>query len=438
MNVPRVRSALLLCLASVLLTGCQRKEPAPTPPAPQEVQLRHYFSFGAPYTSSMETLARDFNAGAPGFTLHAQALPHEEFKTRIHEDLARHQTADLYTYWAGARVRSILGQLQPLDDVFPRAELTRLFGSAVVDSASVYQGKAYFVPISQHFVGFFYNKKIFAEHRLQPPKDWAGLLAVAKTLKARGVTPFALGAESRWPAQFWFDYLLLRTAPLDYRQRLMAGEASFDDPQVRHVFTLWHGLLKAGYFNERPNSLAFHTGAGMMLYRGEAAMTLMGTWLSGYLERPELAWEEGSDFGFFPFPVIDPSLPNVALGPIDGLVLPKDAKNPAGAKAAMRYLAKAGSQASISRAMGAVAPNLQVLDRHYSPFKLALREQISRADAWAFNYDLATAPERAEIGLNLFRDFLDAPDQYRSQLKHAAAQMQALDEAVPAPDMATP
>jgi hypothetical protein len=89
----------------------------------------------------------------------------------------------------------------------------------------------------------------------------------------------------------------------------------------------------------------------------------------------------------------------------------------------MWHLAKAGSQASISRAMGSIAPNLMVLDRHYSPMKRAIRADISRAHAWAFNYDLATVPERAEIGLALFGAFLDAPDQYRSLLKTAAAQM---------------
>lgn len=37
--------------------------------------------------------------------------------------------------------------------------------------------------------------------------------SIQDTLKAKGVVPIALGAKDQWPAQFWFDILLLRTAP---------------------------------------------------------------------------------------------------------------------------------------------------------------------------------------------------------------------------------
>ena len=57
-------------------------------------------------------------------------------------------------------------------------------------------------------------------------------MAACKTLKGAGVKPFALGSKNRWPAQFWFDYILLRTAGPEYRAKLMAGEASYTDPEV--------------------------------------------------------------------------------------------------------------------------------------------------------------------------------------------------------------
>ena len=51
--------------------------------------------------------------------------------------------------------------------------------------------------------------------------------------------PISLGSMNRWPAQFWFDYLLLRTAGPDYRATLMAGEAAYTDPEVVNAMTLW-------------------------------------------------------------------------------------------------------------------------------------------------------------------------------------------------------
>ena len=163
-----------------------------------------------------------------------------------------------------------------------------------------------------------------------------------------------------------------------------------------------------------------------MVYRGEAAMTLMGTWLIGYYNGPEYKWREGDDYGFFPFPVIDPNIPPVALGPIDGLVLAKNAKNSAGAKAALRHFSSVRVQEAMSRGTGAIAPVLGASELAYSPMKLGIRREISAASAWAFNYDLAASPETAEIGLRLFAEFIEFPDQYKILLEKTEQRMKQL------------
>ena len=265
---------------------------------------------------------------------------------------------------------------------------------------------------------------MFAAHKLKPPKTWDEFIALAETLRAQGIVPLALGSRARWPAQFWFDYLLLRTAPLDYRQRLMAGKASFTDPEVVRVFERWHDLIKRGFFNQHPNELEFDSGAALMVRRGEAAMTLMGTWLIGYFNDPAVVWSEENGYGFFPFPTIDPDIPPVALGPIDGLVVPQAARNMAGAKALVRHFAGRGVQETISRGTGALAPNLEVdAGKIYSPLKMEVGAEVARASAWAFNYDLATPPERAAIGLDLFAEFVEFPGQYKYLLDAAEVRL---------------
>ena len=62
-----------------------------------------------------------------------------------------------------------------------------------------------------------------------------------------------------------------------------------------------------------PNDIDFARGSAAQVFRGEAAMTLMGSWLIGYYAGPEYDWREGEDFGFFPFPEIDARVPRVAL-----------------------------------------------------------------------------------------------------------------------------
>ena len=373
----------------------------------------------------MDKLAAEFNRTNSGNTLTATQLDHESFKSSIRDDFRLGNTADVYSYWAGERVQSIVEQLSPVDDVLPQAEMKKLFGAAIVKSACTYNGRTYLVPLTQHYVGFFFNKKIFAQHGLTPPKDWNEFIRISEKLKATGVIPLALGSKSRWPAQFWFDYLLLRTATLEYRHKLLSGRASFNDPEVVRVFSMWRDLIKRGLFNKNTNDIEFDSGAAMMVRRGEAAMTLMGTWLIGYYNSPEINWHEDSEYGFFPFPIIDPQIPLVALGPIDGLVVPKQAKNAAGAKAVVKYFAGSAAQKIMSQGSGAIAPNLEVGHENYSPLKLAVQDEILRSRAWAFNYDLATLPVRAEVGLNLFAEFLEFPDHYKILLDKAEIRMKS-------------
>jgi ABC-type glycerol-3-phosphate transport system substrate-binding protein len=419
------RSVLRVVLFLLLMfnaAACQRVV-EDSPSQPRNISFLHYFSFSGALAASLESIAVDFNRQHPGFLLSMTPLDHESFKSSIQDDLRLNNTADVYANWAGQRVQSIANKLRPIDDLLPAAEMDALLFPQWIRSASIYDGRTYLLPLTQHYVGFFYNKSIFARYGLTPPKTWEEFLSLGERLKAKGVVPLALGSKSRWPAQFWFDYLLLRTAPLAYRQRLLSGQAAFNDPEVQRVFSLWRELIKRGFFNAHPNELEFDRGAARMVRNGEAAMTLMGTWLIDYYNSPGALWIEGSDYGFFPFPRIDRQIPRVALGPIDGLVIPLSAKNADGAKAVLRYFARPEVLIRISKASGGMAPGRAIPESHYSPLKKAVHAEIAGASGWAFNYDLAAPPDRAEIGLDLFAEFIEFPDQYRMLLDKAESRL---------------
>ena len=146
----------------------------------------------------------------------------------------------------------------------------------------MYNGARYLVPFGYHYAGMFYNAKVMADAGVTEfPTTWDGFLALCADLKAKGVTPIALGSKNRWPAQFWFDYLLLRTAGPDYRAKLMAGEAAYTDDEVKAAMGMWKDLVDAGYFAPNANADGW-TDASDRVARGDAAMTLMGTWITGY------------------------------------------------------------------------------------------------------------------------------------------------------------
>ena len=423
--------AWLACLMGfIVLTGCERAPDQKADKAAKTaITFLHYFTDSL--SGGLDDMARIFNSQNSRYELKAVSLDHEAFKTSIQDTHKSGHPPDMYSYWAGARTASIVADLEPLDDLWQQAKLDARFAPSLVRAASDYQGHKYLLPLTQHYVAFFYNKKVFEAQHLQPPATWDQLLAVCAALKAKGIVPIALGAKEKWPAQFWFDLLLLRTAPYEFRQKLMAGQARYDDPKVRAVFARWASLLELGYFNASPNELAWDSGANEMVYQGRAAMTLMGTWNIGYFGNDAHRWVAGRDYDFFPFPRLLSGLPTVALGPIDGLVVPKKALNREGAKQALAYLAGVEAQQAISRGSGALAPNIQVPRSFYSDIQQRVISEIEQSPHFAFNYDLATPPAVADLGLRAFSELLAFPKAHPQILKQlsrdATARFQALN-----------
>ena len=113
----------------------------------------------------------------------------------------------------------------------------------------------------------------------------------------------------------------------EYRAKLMAGAASFNDLEVMEVFEHWRLLINNGYINQNCNDIDY-TDATKMIYEGEAAMTLNGTWITGDFENI-YHWKGGEDFDIFAFPSINSNVPDVVVGVID-LILQAKTENHTG------------------------------------------------------------------------------------------------------------
>ncbi len=379
----------------------------------EKVTFFHYFS--GTLAGGIGDMVDLFNKENPQYLLTHTPVDHEAFKTSIRVMLSGGNPPDLFSYWAGARVQFIVDadRLEPIDDVFEKNHLNTLFSDAV-NQGCTYNGHKYFLPLTQHYVAFFYNKAVFEKVGVTPPTTWDEFLQVCDKLKAAGIVPIALGSRERWPAQFWLDYPLLRTAGPDYRAKLMAGKASYTDPEVVKAFELWKDLLDKGYFNDDPNAYDW-AEASVMVGTGEAAMTLMGTWFM-QLDK-QIDWKAGEDYDYFPFPVVDSAVVDCAVGPIDGVVLAQEARAKEAGKAVLAQLAEVGPQTAFNTDSGAIAPNRDVPDSIYNALQIRVKKVLSTVPNWAFNYDLATPPPVADVGLDAFTKFIDSPEDYMKILE---------------------
>lgn len=378
----------------------------PAVAADSEMTISHYFT-GNVGLAGIQAFFTEFKKQT-GITVVDSPIGHEDFKTDILVRAAGDKLPDVFSYWAGARTQFVVsaGKLAPLDELWSKGNLNSVVAKPIAVAATLYDGKRYLVPIGYHYAGLFYNPKVMAKAGVSAtPTTWDELVSLCKTLKSKGVDPIAIGSKNRWPAQFWFDYILLGTAGPQYREDLMSGKASYADPQVKKAMTLWKSLVDAGCFALNSNANDW-TDAADLVSRGDAAMTLMGTWITGYWNDAGLKPVE--DYDVFSFPTIDPKVPTSVVGPVDGFVMAKNADHPEAAGAFLKFIVTDEPlQANWAKVQGALSPNVNVGEASYTPVQKKALGFVKAASGFVFNYDLATPPPVAEVGLNMFAKFLN-------------------------------
>jgi multiple sugar transport system substrate-binding protein/raffinose/stachyose/melibiose transport system substrate-binding protein len=424
----------IMLILVMLLSACQPaaapEEPAAPvePAAPEEPEapasmektqanIVHYFS-GDMGKKDMSTIIEQFNAQSETCEIIDNTTGHEDFKTQILVMLAGNNPPDVFSYWAGARVQFVVDSdaLMELSDFWEAENLDEVVSSGIHGS-TIYNGGVYSIPQNFHYAGFFYNPKVMADAGVtEMPETWDEFLAACEKIKATGVYPIALGSSDRWPAEFWVDFLISYSAGHEYRAKLQAGEAAFDDPEVMEAMSLWNDLYQAGYFYPDANAY-FYTDAADQVANGEAAMTLMGTWITGYWDGNGLV--AGEDYDLFPFPVINPDVPVATFASTDSWAIPADAKNPECAKEFIAWALKPDMQLLWAMGQGALPAAAETDTSSFNPVMAKALNYIKSGTLWLPAYDLSTTPPNAEIGLDLMALMANDPSQYATYLAEA-------------------
>ena len=129
---------------------------------------------------------------------------------------------------------------------------------------------------------------------------------------------------------------------------------------------MWKELVDAGYFVDNANADDW-TDAADKVARGEAAMTLMGTWITGYWNGNGL--KPGDDYDFFEFPTITDGVPNAVGRPGRRPGDLRQCRQPGGRRAAPRLpgLRRRGAGATGRTIQGALSANVKVDPASYTP-----------------------------------------------------------------------
>ena len=148
--------------------------------------------------------------------------------------------------------------------------------------------------------GVYYNKQVFAANGVSgTPKNFDDLVALARTLKGKGVTPFYEMGADRWATQWWVQVQLADAAKAGLWDRINTGKEKFTDPTVLNAITKYQSLISDGLFNKDIKTATF-ADQGTALLDGKAAMAMQVDSFFGELQAKADTATLNQKIGFFP------------------------------------------------------------------------------------------------------------------------------------------
>jgi xylobiose transport system substrate-binding protein len=211
------------------------------------------------------------------------SVPGTDYVNKLRSSMGSPSAPDIFFNWGGGSIKPYVDAKQLVDltsTVNGDAELKDGFLPSIMTAGGL-DGKIYGVPMrGMQPVMLFYNKRLFAENKLEAPKTWEDLQKAITTFKAKDITPFALGGSDKWPELMWMEYLLDRIGGPEVFKKIQNGDSSgWGDPAVLKAAQTVKDLVDQGAFGKNFNSVDYgNGGAPTLLNKGKAAMHLMGSW----------------------------------------------------------------------------------------------------------------------------------------------------------------
>lgn len=159
-------------------------------------------------------------------------------------------------------------------------------------------GKIYKVPFDTWFQGIMYNKKIFADNKIEVPETWAEFIAVCDKLKAAGIKPISAGNKAGDVLGKEALGVILSTGAV-IEPDIESGKTTYSE-KWKAGLTEWYKIVSAGY--EGPDSFGMTVDDMINEFlTGKAAMMDMGNWQVADMHKkaPDL------DFDTMPYPSVE-------------------------------------------------------------------------------------------------------------------------------------
>lgn len=318
---------LVLLMVATLFTGCstQTAEPAAAPaeaeaapaapaaeaaaPAEQEpvtISIMSRFSDETAIAKCFQARLQAFRDAHPDITVEdLSVIDENDYYNRLRSSIASGDVPNVFCTYTAADVRNyaesgVIEDLAPImaaDPEWGNAFLPFLFEVWQMDDMP---GQTWGVPYEYYVVSLYYNKKIFAELGIEPPKTMSEFKEVSKVLSDNGYIPMPVGAKDNWRIGHMMNNVFMKNFSVDTIYKLADRSLAYNSPEMIELFKEIDDLNKAGVFGENPVSLDFN-GEKELFFAGKAGMHQNGSWFTGDVAASDMA----DDIGVVAWPYED-------------------------------------------------------------------------------------------------------------------------------------
>ncbi|MGV8983325.1 ABC transporter substrate-binding protein [Clostridium sp.] len=310
-----------------------------------------------------------------------------DYNQLIQTKIASKTEADIFFLDASLAPKYIQsGTIAPIDQYLDKEDLKDFFPNLL--GAYQKDGKTYGLPKDYNALALYYNKKMFADAGVTPPKTWAEFEEVSKKLTKDKVKALALVDDSARFAPFIFQA----------GGKIVDGEKMvFNSPEAAKGLEFYYSLIKKGYA-ANPKDLG-EENAGDALATEKAAMCIEGGWqIPGLKDKAP-----GLEYGIAELPKGEKQgnlLFTVAYA------MSKNTKHPKEAAEAIKYLTGKASQEMVANSGLAIPTRISMANVYTDKFpeRKALVDGTKYATIYAYglnhariNEELTKAGERIRL-----------------------------------------
>ncbi len=239
----------------------------------------------------------------------------------------------------------------------------------VIDIIS-YQGEIYSIPVNIHRSNvMWYNRSLFADNGLEPPASMAEFFQVAEQLRARGITPLAVGGTDGWEQTHLLESVLLAELGAEAYRGLWTGATAWNGTRAKAAL---ESFLRVMEYTNPDRAALTNIDAAQYVAEGRAAMTVMGDWVHGYYL--SIGHTPNEEYGWVPFPGTAGNFLMLS----DTFGLPKDVPNPQNVERWLTLIASREGQDAFNPIKGSIPARTDADRSLYDAYLLSAMDDFGR------------------------------------------------------------